>query len=209
MRKTVLCYHAVSPTWEHRLSLSLELLLRQVRAVRRLGPVHVTFDDAFRSIEPAVDAVLAEGLPVTVFACSGFADQGGTPLTIPELEGDDPEQLSTMAWDDLRRLRQRGARVQAHSVSHPHLPVLSDGELERELTESKRRVEEELGDECVDFAYPYGERDARVRAAVRAAGYERAYALGAKRGDPYNIPRVDLYRRHGVVATLLRVMLPR
>jgi len=180
-----------------------------VRAVRRLGPVHVTFDDAFRNSEPGVDAVLAEGLPVTIFACSGFADAGGTPLSIPELEGDDPAQLATMGWDDLRRLKEHGARVQAHTVSHPHLTTVSDMELERELTESKRRIEEELGDECVDFAYPYGERDDRVRDAVRAAGYERAYALDAKRGDPYDIPRVDLYRRHGVAGTLLRVTVPR
>jgi peptidoglycan/xylan/chitin deacetylase (PgdA/CDA1 family) len=204
--ETVLCYHAVSPTWEHRLSLSLDLLLRQVRAVRRLGPVHVTFDDAFRSIEPALDAVLAEGLPVTIFACSGFADEGGAPLAIPELDGDDPVELATMTWDDLRRAKQRGVRVQAHSVSHPHLTTLSEEELERELTESKRRIEEELGGGCVDFAYPYGERDDRVRAAVRAAGYERAFALGAKPGDPYDIPRVDLYRRHGVTRTLLRAI---
>jgi peptidoglycan/xylan/chitin deacetylase (PgdA/CDA1 family) len=176
--------------------------------VRRLGPVHVTFDDAFRNIEPALDALLEQGLPVTIFACTGYADRGGAPLTVPELAGDDPEQLATMTWDDLRRAAARGARVQAHSVSHPHLPSLPDHELKRELTESRRRIEEELGGECVDFAYPYGERDERVRAAVRAAGYERAYALGVKRGDRYDIPRVDLYRRHGAGTALLKVLVP-
>ena len=176
--------------------------------MRRLGPVHVTFDDAFRNSEPAVNAVLAEGLPVTIFACSGFADAGGAPLSIPELEGDDPDELATMGWDDLRHLKGSGARVQAHTVSHPHLTTLSDEQLERELTDSKRRIEEELDDECVDFAYPYGERDERVREAVRAAGYQRAYALGARRGDPFDIPRVDLYRRHGVAGTLLRAAVP-
>lgn len=208
MSETVLCYHAVSPTWEHRLSLSVDLLLRQVRAVQRLGSVHVTFDDAFRNIEPAVDALLARDLPVTIFVCTGFADRGGAPLEIGELAGDDPEQLATMTWDDLRRLDARGARVQSHGVAHAHLTALSDDELERELAESKRRIEEELGSECVDFAYPYGQRDERVREAVRAAGYERAYALAAKRGDPYQLPRVDLYRRNGVVETVLKAALP-
>jgi peptidoglycan/xylan/chitin deacetylase (PgdA/CDA1 family) len=170
--------------------------------------VHVTFDDAFRNAEPAVDALLADGLPVTIFACSGYADRGGAPLAISELSGDDPLQLATMTWDDLRRMRAHGARVQAHSVSHAHLTRLSDAELQREVRESKHRVEEELDDDCTDFAYPYGERDERVADAVRAAGYERAYALGAKPGDRYDLPRVDLYRRHGVVATLLRVAVP-
>jgi peptidoglycan/xylan/chitin deacetylase (PgdA/CDA1 family) len=170
--------------------------------------VHVTFDDAFRNIRPAVDALLARGLPVTVFACTGFADRGGAPLEIAELAGDDPEQLATMTWDDLRRLEARGVRVQSHGVAHAHLTTLSEDALERELTESKRRIEEELGAECVDFAYPYGERDERVRAAVREAGYERAYALAAKRGDPFDLPRVDLYRRHGALAAVLRVTVP-
>jgi peptidoglycan/xylan/chitin deacetylase (PgdA/CDA1 family) len=178
-----------------------------VRAVRRFRPVHVTFDDAFRNIEPAADALLEQGLPVTIFACTGYADQGGAPLTIPELTGDDSEQLATMTWDDLRRAAARGARVQPHSISHPHLTSLSDDDLEHELTESKRRIEEELGDACVDFAYPYGEHDERVRAAVRAAGYERAFGLRERGRDPYAIRRLDLYRRHTPVRTLLRLYL--
>jgi peptidoglycan/xylan/chitin deacetylase (PgdA/CDA1 family) len=167
--------------------------------------VHVTFDDAFRSIEPAVDALLLRGLPVTVFACTGLADRGGAPLEIAELAGDDPEQLATMTWDDLRQLEARGVRVQSHGVAHAHLTALSDDALERELTESKRRIEDELGGKCVDFAYPYGEHDERVREAARAAGYERAYGLREGGRDPYALRRIDLYRRHSPVRALLRL----
>ena len=108
MTETVLCYHAVSPTWDHRLSLTPELFRRQLRAMRLLGPVHVTFDDAYRNIESTVDELLAQRIPVTIFVCTGYADRDGAPLTIAELETDDPaelEQLATMGWDDLRRLR--------------------------------------------------------------------------------------------------------
>jgi peptidoglycan/xylan/chitin deacetylase (PgdA/CDA1 family) len=205
--ETVLCYHAVSPTWDHRLSLTPELLRRQLRAMRLLGPVHVTFDDAYRNIESTVDELVAQRLPVTIFVCTGYADRGGAPLTIAELASDDPaelEQLATMSWDDLRRLHERGARIQSHCVSHPHLPELSSAEIERELAESKQRIEDEVGDRCTDLAYPFGERDARVRALVQAAGYERAYALRADPGDMYDLPRVDLYRWHGAARSLLK-----
>jgi peptidoglycan/xylan/chitin deacetylase (PgdA/CDA1 family) len=170
--------------------------------------VHVTFDDAYRNIAPTVDELLAQEIPVTIFVCTGFADRGGAPLEIDELAGDDPEQLATMTWDDLRRLGARGARVQSHGVAHAHLTSLTDDALERELAESKQRVEDEVGAECVDFAYPFGEHDGRVRAAVRAAGYRRGFALAAKRGDPYEHPRVDLYRRNGAMETLLKATLP-
>jgi peptidoglycan/xylan/chitin deacetylase (PgdA/CDA1 family) len=207
--ETVLCYHAVSPTWEHRLSLTPDLFRRQLRAMRLLGPVHVTFDDAYRNIESTVDELVAQGIPVTIFVCSGYADRDGAPLTIPELATDDPaelEQLSTMDWDDLRRLRDRGVTIGSHAVSHPHLPALSSTEVERELRESKQRIEDELDVRCEDFAYPFGQTDARVRSLVREAGYERAFSLLADPGDPYDLPRVDLYRWHSAARGVLKAV---
>lgn len=180
---------------------------RQLHALRLLGRVHVTFDDAYRNIEPMVGELLGKGIPVTIFVCTAYADRDGAPLTIPELATDDAtelEQLATMGWDDLRRLRDLGARVGSHGVSHAHLPELSSSDLAHELTESKRRVEAELGVPCFDFAYPFGERDARVRSLVREAGYARAFALRGDSGDPYDVPRVDLYRWHGVARSLLK-----
>lgn len=171
--------------------------------------MHVTFDDAFRNIESTVDSLREHEIPVTVFVCTGYADDGGAPLTIPELATDDPAelaQLATMTWDGLRALRDRGVRIGSHTVSHPHLPALSTAEVERELRESKQRIEDELGVRCGDFAYPFGESDARVRELVRGAAYDRAFSLRADPGDPYDLPRVDLYRWHGPARALAKAV---
>jgi peptidoglycan/xylan/chitin deacetylase (PgdA/CDA1 family) len=204
MRPLVLCYHAVSPTWEHRLAIQPDLLLRQIRALSRFRPVHATFDDAFRSAPSIFPALELLGVPIQIFVCTSYA-RTGAPLTLPELAGDDPEQLATMDWDELLEHAQRGVAIGSHAVSHPHLTRLSTDELRRELNESKEEIEDRLGRPCEDLAYPYGEHDARVRAAARAAGYRRAYALRGSRSDPYAAPRVDLYRRHTVPRTILRV----
>lgn len=204
MRPLVLCYHAVSPTWEHRLAIQPDLLLRQIRALSRFRPVHATFDDAFRSAPSIFPALELLGVPIQIFVCTSYA-RTGAPLTLPELAGDDPEQLATMDWDELLEHAQRGVAIGSHAVSHPHLTRLSADELRRELNESKEEIEDRLGRPCEDLAYPYGEHDARVRAAARAAGYGRAYALRGSRSDPYAAPRVDLYRRHTVPRTILRV----
>ena len=49
------------------------------------------------------------------------------------------------------------------------------------------------------FAYPHGEQDARVRAAVADAGMVAAFTVEPgmmKRGaDPFRIPRVEILRR--------------
>jgi peptidoglycan/xylan/chitin deacetylase (PgdA/CDA1 family) len=164
--------------------------------------VRVTFDDAFRSAGSVIPSLRSLGVPVEMFVCSGFA-RAGTPLTIPELAGDDPEELATMTWDRLRGLAEDGVQIGSHGVSHAHLPALADEELRRELAESKESIESELARPCIDFAYPYGEHDERVRTFTRRARYERAYGLWARAGDPYAAPRLDLYRRHTPVRAAL------
>jgi peptidoglycan/xylan/chitin deacetylase (PgdA/CDA1 family) len=164
----------------------------------RFRRVRVTFDDAFRSVDRVLPALLQLHVSVQIFVCTEFA-RDGAPLTIPELETEDQGdlvELATMTWDDLRVLADNGVAVGSHAVSHPHLPRLSDGEIRRELSEAKAEIESELGRLCADLAYPYGEHDERVRAMARAAGYEKAYGLWGPRGDPYAAPRLDLYRRH-------------
>ena len=204
-RSLVLCYHAVSPTWGHRLSIHPDLLLRQVRALSRLWQVHATFDDAFRSAATVFPDLERLGVSVEIFVCTKFA-LVGAPLAIPELAGDDPNQLATMNWDELREHAARGIAIGSHTVSHPHLTTLSDDELRHELNESKREIEDRLRRPCDDLAYSYGEHDARVRAAARAAGYGRAFALRGAKSDAYAAPRLDLYRRHTVPRAFIRAL---
>ncbi|HEU5277361.1 MAG TPA: polysaccharide deacetylase family protein [Gaiellaceae bacterium] len=167
--------------------------------------MHATFDDAFRSAASVFPALERLGATIQIFVCTKYA-RAGAPLAIPELAGDDPGRLATMSWDELREHADRGVTIGSHSVSHAHLTRLSDTELRRELEESKVELEVELDRSCHDLAYPYGEHDERVRAAARAAGYDRAYALRGRKGDAWAWPRVDLYRRHTVTRALLRAV---
>jgi peptidoglycan/xylan/chitin deacetylase (PgdA/CDA1 family) len=211
LRPLVLCYHAASATWPYRLSLPPATIERQVRRLLRRGyravraddvirgrgrRLHVTFDDAFRSVADVVPALERLGVPVTVFACSGYADDGG-PLAIRELAEQAeayPDELATMTWDELRALAERGVEIGAHTVSHAHLRELDGDELRTELEDSRARIEAELGKPCRHLAYPYGEWDDRVAAAARAAGYTAAFALlDGRPGDAFAVPRSDLY----------------
>jgi peptidoglycan/xylan/chitin deacetylase (PgdA/CDA1 family) len=188
------------------MSLRPELLVRQVRFLARLRHVRATFDDAFRNAASIFPALRRMGVPIQIFVCTGYAREGA-PLTIPEFAGDDLEQLRTMTWEDLRAHADAGIAIGSHGVTHAHLTRLGDDELRLELVESRQQLEEELGRPCTELAYPYGEHDERVRAAARAAGYERAYGLRERGDDPYALPRLDLYRRHGPVRALLRLYL--
>jgi peptidoglycan/xylan/chitin deacetylase (PgdA/CDA1 family) len=178
-------------------------LLRQVRALSRFWRLRISFDDALRSAATVFPDLERLGFPITVFVCTALAGKG-SPLTIAELAGDDPAELATMTWDELRSLADRGVGIQSHGVSHAHLTQLSDDDLRAELVNSKAEIEDELGRVCDELAYPYGEHDERVRAAARAAGYARAFAIwDAPRDDEYAKRRLDLYRRHTPARALL------
>jgi peptidoglycan/xylan/chitin deacetylase (PgdA/CDA1 family) len=219
----VLCYHAITDGWEHALAVGPSTFERQVASCVRRGlrPVpaqrvlegnrrdlHVTFDDAFVSVQRVLPVLERLGVPATVFACPGYADEGRA-LDVPELAAEaaaHPHELETMNWGALRELVERGVEVGSHTLSHAHLTRLSDGELGAELRESRERLETELQRPCPFLAYPYGEEDERVHAAARAARYEAAFALPGTggRSNRYALPRVGIYRKDGGVRAALK-----
>jgi peptidoglycan/xylan/chitin deacetylase (PgdA/CDA1 family) len=209
VRPLVLCYHAVSDTWHHRLSISADALEEQLTYLIGHGwrPVradpaatgtgkllHVTFDDALTSVRNALPVLERTGAKATVFACTGYADDGRA-LAVPELAGEPTHELETMRWDELRELVERGVEVSSHTVSHPHLPSLSDAELAAELRDSKQQLEDELGRPCNVLAYPFGDCDERVRVSAALAGYEVAFGLpgDATGRDPFEVFRVGVW----------------
>jgi peptidoglycan/xylan/chitin deacetylase (PgdA/CDA1 family) len=210
----VLCFHAVSETWDHELAVTPQMFERILRGLTRRGYravsaaelssdgkklLHVTFDDAFRSIAYVVPVLEQLGVPATVFVSTAFAETGAA-LRVSELADEhqkNENELLTMDWTALRDLAKRGIEIGSHTVNHPHLPELSASEIATELTVSRERIEDELGRPCRFLAYPYGECDERSRVAARSAGYDAAFTLHgrARPADVFALPRVDIYRR--------------
>jgi len=207
-RPTVLCYHGVSDAWEDALAVTHAALERQIRAMLRRGyaPIpaddvattygkafHVTFDDAFANIRAALERLVSFGVSASVYACTGYADDG-RPLDVERLSSTDGDHhRRTMTWDELRDVVAMGVEVGSHTISHPRLTELSDAELRVELRVSKEQLEDELQRRCAFLVYPFGDQDARVRAAARDAGYSAAFA-DYQPFDVFAIPRVGIYR---------------
>jgi len=222
----VLAYHAVSPRWEHELSIAPSALEQQVTRLMRRGyrPVslddvlagcpgrslHVTFDDAFASTVAGLEVVGRLGVPATVFACPLYA-KDGRAFDVPELAAQAaayPDELATLNWAGLKAARESGVEIGSHSVSHAHLTRLSDAELVAELVGSRQTLEDELGVPCRVLAYPYGEHDERVRRAARSAGYSAAFALAGNeaRREIFALPRIGVYRGESQLRMVLKTM---
>jgi len=91
---------------------------------------------------------------------------------------------------DLRRLRNLGMEVGAHTVNHVDLTAAADPF--GELVNGKNYLEDVLGEEITAFAYPYGRFDSRVSRLAQKAGYRLArttMAFSTQRSfDPYKMP---------------------
>ena len=78
-----------------------------------------------------------------------------------------------MTPDEVTTLAREGNEIGAHSVTHPMMTTLTDPQLAAELADSKKVLEAFRGRAGAvrNFAYPYGDYDARVIAGEEAAGY--------------------------------------
>jgi peptidoglycan/xylan/chitin deacetylase (PgdA/CDA1 family) len=138
----------------------------------------LTFDDGYRSTLDAVWPRLeARGWPGTLFAVPGYLD--GQSYFPWDSAAGDPARLLNLP--ELLELARRGMHIGSHTVSHRWLPRLADDELAMELRDSRRALERVLSQRVTTLAYPAGHFDARVRAAVAAAGY--AHGLRYREGQ--------------------------
>lgn len=213
---TVLCYHALSPTWDADLSTTPERFERQIRlllrrgyrfttfteAVEARGPGKVaviTFDDAFRSVfELALPILQRLGAPATLFVPTDYIDADGRLRWAGIdhwLGGPFGRELTPMSWAEIRTLAAYGWEIGSHTGSHPHLTQIDDDALASELVRSKDACEEHLQAQCTSVAYPFGDVDGRVSRGAAGAGYRTGAALPVKLDsrDPMRWPRIGVY----------------
>jgi peptidoglycan/xylan/chitin deacetylase (PgdA/CDA1 family) len=83
-----------------------------------------------------------------------------------------------MTWDALQAMaRDPLVTIGAHTLNHYNLLKLSEADARREIVESGKRIEAELGRKIEHFAYPYGNKDAagpREFKLAKDAGYKTA-----------------------------------
>ena len=148
-------------------------------------PVVVSFDDGHRSnAELAAPALGERGQRGVFFVTAGRVGRG-----------------DTVSWHQLEAMLGAGMEVGSHTLTHPCPSALSSAELERELAESKRVLEEGLGAPIDFVASPTGYDHRRFGALARQAGYKAALqgAIGRNRRstDPFALRRFVLKRTHG------------
>ena len=168
--------------------------------------IAITVDDAYLSIyTEAWPRLRQRGWPLTVFVSSAGVDR-----KLP----------AYMSWDQMREMQQQGASFANHSRHHDYLIQMQVGEnqhawqqrVRADIQYNQQRLQQELGNTAMLFAYPYGEYNLPLKELVKELGYtaftQQSGAIN-NNSDPQLLPRfpmaahfADIDSFHIKVATL-------
>ncbi len=186
--KVVLMYHtfytdqaelAALPEVDRPYAVSIEEFdwqLRQISQQTKLA-CEITFDDGHRS-------VLSHALPIL----KKFGLSGVFFISPKLLETAD----DFCSWKDLATLDRSGVRVESHALTHTLLTDLCLADVEYELFESKRLIEQHLNKQVNALSFPGGRYNADILHAAEQV-YEQIFTsdIGVA-GDTSPFPRFAL-----------------
>jgi peptidoglycan/xylan/chitin deacetylase (PgdA/CDA1 family) len=141
-------------------------------------PVVITLDDGYKDLYTTAFPILAaHQFKAVAYIVTGFVGQG-----------------PYVSRDDVVALDRGGIQIASHTVSHPNLAKASYGSAMYQLVQSKLWLEQLVGHQVLDFAYPSGQFNGDTMAEVRLAGYDTAVTVDGSsfhsQADRYRWTRV-------------------
>ena len=189
-RRLIVTFHGIGPPTrsidaaEAAYWVAPQVLSEAIRLAKR-GILDVTFDDGNESdYRIALPLIAKAGIGATFFVLSGRLDQPGS-----------------LSREQVREMAQAGMTIGSHGWDHVDWRKASDVQLERELGDARKVLEDCLGQRVDRLSVPFGAFDARVLAFVTRAGYRQVYTSSATlaRDDAWLMPRHTIHDRTSVL----------
>jgi len=110
----------------------------------------------------------------------------------------DLQNLDIISWEEIRKMQERGIYFGAHTLTHPVLTRLPAEEVASEVFESKKIIEDRLGEKISYFAYPNGKKsdfNEQIINLLKNGGFDCACTLmdGSNNTDLFALRRINIF----------------
>jgi len=96
-------------------------------------------------------------------------------------------------WHQIREMQRYGIKFGSHSLTHPDLRKVARVTAIREIMDSKRLLEDKLGESVDYFSYPFGLYNEELEDMVATAGYKCAFSLNPFSSSRWSYGRLAVY----------------
>jgi len=150
------------------------IVTQNAKSKTQNGSIAITFDDGdITNYERAYPVLKELGLKAYFFILVSKVGAAGY-----------------MNWEQIKELRDAGMFIGSHGMTHRILTELKDGDLDYEIKDSKKFLEDNLYQPVEYFSVPRGFYNKRIIEKVKEAGYKGVFTSNPNDNNGFLLGRI-------------------